>query len=189
MSITIDDQPLAAGEFKCVGDVLEHVRERDKSRLIVKVLLDGAVPDFTGLNEQDLKSRTLYVETADRKTLASDALAEAQGILDAADDSRQQAIEELSAGRAKESMPFLNQWLGTWRQAQKALMESAWVVGVDVDKLGISNLVGELASQLRQIKTSLESKDYVTLSDILNYEAPGSMERWRHALQCVASQI
>jgi hypothetical protein len=189
MSIIIDDEPVAESQFKCVGDVLEHVRGRDKARLIVRVLLDGAVPQARELGQHALGQRTLYVETADRKQLAGGALREAEEILDAADTFRQQAIDELSAGKVQESMPALNQWLASWKQSQTALVESAWAVGVDLETLGIQELVAELANQLRQIKTALESKDYVTLADILNYEAPASMERWREALGTVAGRI
>jgi hypothetical protein len=189
MSITIDDQPLGESQFKCVGDVLEHVRGRDKDRLIVRVLLDGAVPGAAEIGQRKLGESTLYVETANRRELVGDALREAEEILDGADSFRQQAIDELSAGKIQDSMLPLNQWLASWRQSQTALVESAWAVGVNLETLGIQDLVGQLANQLRQIKTALESKDYVTLADILNYEAPASMERWREALGAVVSQI
>lgn len=191
MAIIIDDQPIETEvwRFKSVGDVLEHVRTRDRGRMIVKVLLDGVVPGMAQLGQQELEGRTLFVETADRKELASDALREAGEILDNSDSARQQAIEELSAGRSQEAMPVLNQWLASWRQAQQALVESASAVGINLENLGIEQLVADLATQLRQIITALESKDYVTLTDILNYEAPTSMERWREALAAVSARI
>lgn len=189
MSITIDDQPLAAGEFQSVGDVLEHVRRQDRGRLIVKVLLDGVVPAAEQLGEQRLMDRTLYVETADRRALAADALREAGAILDSADAYRMDAIEQLSAGRVQEAMGPLNQWLLGWQQVKKAIVESAWAVGANIEKLGISRQIAELADQLRQIITAVQNKDYVTLGDILNYEAPASMEKWREALGLVKEKI
>jgi hypothetical protein len=191
MSIIIDDSPLeqADSEFKCVGDILEHVRRRDRERMIVRILLDGMAPTLSDLNQQELGSRTLYVETADRQQLVRDALNETEQILDASDASRQQAIDALSAGTAQEAMQPLNQWLNSWRQAQQALVESARAVGLDLETLNLQQLIADLASQLRQIKTALESRDYVTLSDILNYEATASMDQWRQALAAVAERI
>ncbi|HWB55278.1 MAG TPA: hypothetical protein VG722_13835 [Tepidisphaeraceae bacterium] len=191
MSIIIDDQPLeqTTDQFQNVGDVLEHVRRRDHGRMIVRVLLDGVAPSLADLNQQTLGERTLYVETADRKQLVADALGEAAQILDSSEEFRQQAIDALSAGDSETAMQPLNQWLSTWRQTQKAIVESAQAIGINLETLNIQQLVADLANQLRQIKTALESHDYVTLSDILNYEAPASMDQWRQALSAVAERV
>ena len=55
--------------------------------MIVKVLLDWRrkVPAMTQLGQQELTGRTLFVETANRRELASDVLREARRILDNSD--------------------------------------------------------------------------------------------------------
>ena len=43
----------------------------------------------------------------------------------------------------------------------------------------------EFSEQLRQIKAALEDRDFVTLADILGFEATQTSARWQEALAAV----
>ena len=53
----------------------------------------------------------------------------------------------------------------------------------------LAELVAEFAGQLRQIKGALESRDFVTLADILAYEMNETSARWGAAVAALRDSI
>lgn len=189
MPIIIDDEQLDNSDppAPTIGQVLEQIKRNQPNRLVVQVLIDGEEPELPAQWNQPVSQRTMFVHTADRRQLATDALASASRILEDSDAHRLHAIENLSAGDSQQAMQPLAQWFASWQQVPKAVLQSAQAVGLALDQNSnqqspISKLIADLAIQLRQIQTALQSKDYVTLSDILNYEAPEHLDQWRQII-------
>jgi hypothetical protein len=53
----------------------------------------------------------------------------------------------------------------------------------------LTELLQDFTNQLRQIKTALEHRDFVTLTDILTYEATETSNQWRDALSALRGTI
>src|SRR5687768_13030329 len=88
MSVTVDQQPLPADRLglKTVGQVLKHLR-RD-NRLVVHVLIDGKEPDLQRLKaiqRTPIANHTVFIETADPRTMAGQVLDEVESQLGEAD--------------------------------------------------------------------------------------------------------
>jgi hypothetical protein len=60
---------------------------------------------------------------------------------------------------------------------------------VRVNDQPLSGLLDGFGQQLRQIKTSLENRDFVTLADILTYEANETSAKWRSAFDSLREII
>lgn len=190
MSVTIDRRPLAAEELglNTVGEVLNHVRK--DNRLVVQVLLDGRTPDLnhiSALRGSPLGGHTLYIETAEPSEMAMEVLDEAHTQLAEADALKSQACDLLQRNQPSEAMQKLSGCFTRWQHAQDAVLKTAQLLRVDitlmqVEKGPLVGLLGEFARQLRRIKSALETRDFVTLSDILTYEIDEAASPWRQTI-------
>ena len=138
MSVTVDHQPLAAEKLglRTLGQVLAHVK-RD-NRLVVHVLLDGEEPDpsrLTALKQLPLNDHTLFIETAEPRRLALDALNEVEEQLAEADRLKRDAVSLLQSGAASRAMEKLSGCFSTWQHAQESIQKTAQLLRVDLSRI------------------------------------------------------
>lgn len=193
MSVTIDDSPIAADQlgFTTVGQVLSHVARAN--RLVVNVLIDGQEPDLdqmTTVRAVPLTGRTLYVETADPREMATTVLTEVTSHLAEADTYRNEAVEALAANQQPRAMQKLNACFGIWNHAHQSVVQTAQLLRIDLRQTyvsgeSIAEMLANFASQLRAIKGALESRDFVSLSDTLAYEMGETSDRWTGAIAAI----
>ena len=197
MSVTVDQEPLAVEKmgFRTVGEVLAHLR-RD-NRLVTNLLIDGREPDLNRIGtvrQAPLTGHTVYIETAEPRQMALDVLAEVESHLAEADRLKADAVDLLQRNQPVKAMEKLSGCFTTWHTAQESVRKISQLLGIDLETvrvsgLSLSTLMQEFAAQLRQIKASLEQRDFVTLSDILTYEATETSTQWRLALAAIRDVI
>jgi hypothetical protein len=197
MSVTVDRQPLAAQQMglQTLGQLLAHLQK--ENRLVVHVLVDGQEPDLSEmgrLRRIPLDGHTLFVETADPRDLAFQALAEVEAQLDEADRLRAQASDLILAGQHQPAMAKLSGCFATWQAAPESVLKTAQILRVDLEQVRVEGKpladgVRLFAEQLRHIKEALENRDFVQLNDILTYEAPETTAHWRAAIQALRDAV
>jgi len=197
MSVTVDDEPLATEKMGLltVGEVLSHLRK--DNRLITTLLIDGHQPDLDriGLIRQSpLSGHMVYIETAEPRKMALDVLSEVQQQLCETDQIRLEAVELFQQNQPERAMEKLGRCFGIWQVAQESMLKIARLLRLDlqtvfVNRRPLTDVLLEFANQLRQIKTALENRDFVTLSDILTYEAPQTSHHWRDVLDAIRDVI
>lgn len=197
MSVTVDHQLLNAEAMgmHTVGQVLSHV-QRD-NRLVVNLLIDGQEPDLRALSavkRGNIAGRTIFIETAEPKRVALDALHEVEDQLSEADRLKSDAVDLLQSNNVEKAMQKLSGCFSTWQNAQESVQKTAQLLRLDlemiqVDDRSLSEVVHEFRDQLKNIKLALEARDFVTLSDILTYETPQTTERWRTAMEIMREII
>jgi hypothetical protein len=191
MPVTVDDSPLRAEELglRTVGQVLAHL-QREK-RLVVHVLIDGLEPDLRRLGDvrkSPLKDHHVFIETADPREMAMDVLKQVEAQLGEADRIKSEAAKLLQSNQNVRAMEKLSGCLTTWQHAQESLLSTARLLKIDLDQIVIggrplTELVVQFAEQLKQIRSSLENRDFVTLGDVLIYETEQTSSQWRLALE------
>lgn len=197
MSVTVDHEPLAIEKIglHTVGQVLAHVQK--DNRLVTSLLIDGQEPDLDRIGtvrQALLTGHTVFIETADPTAMALDVLSEVEDQLRETDRLRIDAADLLQRGQANRAMEKLSGCFGTWQVAQDSVLKIAQLLRIDLEALRVwgrplTDLLQEFTAQLRQIKTALEHRDFVTLSDILTYEATESNNQWREALAAMRGTI
>ena len=197
MSVTVDQEPLAAEEMglTTIGQVLAHLR-RD-NRLVTNLLIDGCEPDLNRIGtvrQAPLIGHTVYIETADPGQMALDVLSEVESQLREADRLKSDAVELLQKNQPVKAMEKLSGCFTTWHNAQESVLKVSQLMDIDLESVRVGGqtlqaLLDVFATQLRQIKSSLEQRDFVTLSDILTYEATETSAQWRLALAAVRDAI
>jgi hypothetical protein len=197
MSVTIDHLPLAVEEMglRTVGQVLAHIQK--DNRLVTSLLIDGLEPDLDRIGtvrQSLLTAHTIFIETTDSQKMAIDVLSEVEDQLAETDRLRVSAIESLQRGQASRAMEKLSGCFSTWHIAQDSVLKVAQLLRIDLEALTVwgrplTDLLQQFTAQLVQIKTALEHRDFVTLCDILTYEATETSNQWRAALTAIRSTI
>lgn len=190
MSVTIDSEPLPAEAMglKTIGDVLAHVQTQN--RLVTHVLIDGEQPDLArvpALRKRSLRGHVVYIETTEPREIALQVLNAIETQMTDAEAGRTAAIDHLGAGEPNEALKKLSGCFTTWQAAQEAIGKVSQLLRVDLDRVivdgvSLNTALQNFAEQLRTIRQSLESRDYVTLSDVLHYEIGATVKQWRDAL-------
>jgi hypothetical protein len=193
MSVTVDHELFAAEEIglQTVGQVLSHL-QRD-NRLVTNLLIDGEEPDLSvmgTIRRQLLNHHTLYIETAAPRDMALEVLYEVELQLAEAERLKVDAIELLHQNSVEKALQKLSGCFSTWQHAQESVLKTAQLLRIDLDQLHIADrtlrvMIVEFTDHLRSIKSSLENRDYVLLTDILTYESTETNERWRQALEAM----
>lgn len=197
MSVTVDDQPLAAETLglRTVGQVLSHLRS--KQRLVVHLMIDGREPDLQQMESvcaQPLAQRAVYIETVEPKRIAAEVFNSVESLLVDAETLRAQAVTHLQAGEHADALKKLGTCFTTWNSTQESIEKVARLLSIDLDQVqldesSLQSWLGEFTQQLTDIRSALEARDYVTLSDILAYEAHDTSGRWRQAIDAIRSAI
>jgi hypothetical protein len=197
MSVTVDHQLLEAEQMglRTVGQVLSHV-QRD-NRLVVNLLIDGEEPDLLQIGQVRrslLLGHTVFIETAEPQHVALEALHEVELQLAEADRLKGDAVDLIQSSAVEKAMQKLSGCFSTWQNAQESIVKTAKLLRIDlevmrVDDTSLAQMVNDFGQQLRNIKLALESRDFVSLCDILTYETTQTTDRWRMALQTMREII
>ena len=198
MPVTVDSETLHVDTLglRTVGQVLAHC-QRD-NRLVVHVLIDGQEPDLDRLGvikQTPVCDHTLWIETADPRQMALDVLEEVQAHLTEADALRGDAAELLQRNQCAPAMEKLRFCFTTWQHAQESVLKTAQLLRLDLAsirvnaRLTLTEMLTEFTDQLRSIRGALESRDFVTLGDVLLYEMTETTARWGHAIAAMRAAI
>jgi hypothetical protein len=193
MSVTVDDHPLPAEQMglQTFGQVLAHI-QRDK-RLIVHVLLDGEEPDLNQLGTlkaAPIKGHTIFIETTEPRTMALEVLDQVGEQLTEADRLTGDAVKFLRENQHLKAMEKLRGCFSTWQHAQESVIQVAQLLRIDLGRILVDGrpfvtVLGEFAQQLKLIRSALENRDFVSLTDTLVYEVSESSENWRAAIRSI----
>ena len=197
MSVTVDDQLLAAETLglDTVGQVLTHVQRPD--RLVVNLLIDGREPDLSqmaAVRRSTVIGRTVYIETAVPRQMALDVLDDVQGQLEAVDSFRSDAADLLQQDKVARAMEKLKLCLTAWQAAHESVAKTARLLRIDMDRLTVGDasaaaVLSAFTDQLRQVKQTLVDRDFVCLTDLLRYEMEGATDRWTALLGAVRAAL
>ena len=197
-AVTVDRQPLEAQALglRTVGQVLSHV-QRENHRLVVHLLIDGEEPDLADIGEvrgAPLDGHTVYIETAEPRQMALDVLGEVETQLREADRLKADCCDLLRRNDPGRAMERLSGCFSTWQMAQESVLKTAQLLRIDLAALSIDgrplcDVVGEFTVQLRELRSALESRDFVLLGDVLTYEMTQTTRHWGLALNAIRGVV
>jgi hypothetical protein len=195
MMVTVDQSRLQADELglQTVGQVLSHLKR--SNRLVVHVLIDGQEPDLTqmaAVRRAPLNGHTVFIETTDPREMARSVLSAISQQLQDADAAKADASALLQKGQTLKAMEKLSGCFTAWQHAQQSLSGTAQLMNLNLSTIfaagkPVSQLLEEFTQQLRDIKSALENRDFVSLSDILLYETADMATHWSPALAALAA--
>lgn len=202
MHVYVDDKPFAIAGLanKTLREIAQEIRQdlAPRNRMLVAIYTDGQLVSADSLDAalDSLGGRygRIDFQSAVPQTLAREVLQQARELVAESTPICQQAGEMLSAGQTARAMELLGNCFGVWSQVQESMARSVDLLGLDLSRMQIEGkqadqLLHEFADQLRTVKEALENRDYVQLSDILQYELQDVAPRWQTLLDRVVAEI
>jgi hypothetical protein len=193
MSVTVDHEDLATDSLglTTIGHVLSHL-QRD-NRLVINLLIDGQKPDLGQMGQirsAPLNGHILFIETAEPQELALEVLSEVDVQLEDGDRLKDEAVDLLQQNNPAAAMERLSGCFTIWNAARESIQKTTQLLRIDVERMEIAgrslaDLLLDFTDQLKQIKLSLEGRDFVSLCDILQYEMTQTTTHWRDAVAYV----
>jgi hypothetical protein len=183
-----------------LSELINEVRAslEAEGRMVVAIRCDGV--DITGGDfEQamvkpvrDYARIDLYTGSA--RDLVEDALDQAEGLLASSEGDRQAAIDCLGAGKTSEAVAALSRCMQVWHQVHQGIANSLAILEMDpaalkVNEVTIPDLLQTTRDRLFQVKDAIEARDYVLLSDTLQYEFDEVIGAWKATITAIRDQM
>jgi hypothetical protein len=197
MPVTVDQAPLETEQLglRTVGQVLSHLVKGN--RLVVYVSIDGKEPDLNQMPQlrgSAIADHTIKIETAEPRQMALEILQQVEAQLDEAEKFKTDAADLLQKNQTGKAMEKLTGCFTAWQNAQQSIVGTAQLMKLDLEQIQLENgklteLLHQVTGQLQSIKSALENRDFVTLSDLLIYETTQTNDQWMTALSAVRRMI
>jgi hypothetical protein len=193
VTVTVDDEPLAARELglQTVGQVLSHLRT--EKRLVVQILIDGSEPEVSELGAisgTKLDGHCIFIETANPRQLAAEVLDEIESQLLQSQTLKRVVADLLQTNQVPKAMENLGGCLSSWQNVRESLSKIVELLRLDLTEITVGRstataVMGNFSEKLRQIKQALEQRDYVLLGDVLMYEMADTDKQLLAAIDAV----
>ncbi|MEM7625407.1 MAG: hypothetical protein AAF333_07255 [Planctomycetota bacterium] len=204
MQVYLDEQPIEL-PGPSLGTLLDAARRRladdaeggSGGRVVVEVAVDGhklGEDQITARADEDLGDLEVRLVTADPKQLAVDTLEQVRGRLGEAQELQQEAADLLQQDQTQPALQKVGESIEAWLQVQQAVLQSAVLLSIDLDKLDIDGqpahaLTAQALERLEDIKAFIQANDTVALADALQYEWPETTTQWHRLIDEVVAAI
>jgi len=201
MRVTLDGEPVAheAQSGETLSALLAAIASRQASdRRLVSVRVNGQL-----LQDEELSRRlaqpvagddTIELGSADARGVVADALREAALHLSESQLARDDLVDLLTSGRMSEAAPRLAEALACWQVCQRTLVEASAFLGRDLtswahEDRALGERLRGLADKLRELRDAVEARDWVLVTDLVQYEMSDLASAWRGALTSLADTL
>lgn len=175
--------------------------EGSGERLIVRVVVDGqpVLPaDLELMMGKDVSDAELEFETMAQSDVMGVVLQDAAEKLREIAEQQRAAAEAFQADEAGAAFEKLGAAVSGWIEVSSAVTQSATLAGVELDSLTAeadgethtaAELAQELAAQLGEVKSTLETRDISGLADVVGYEWAPLTERWIGVVEALSARV
>ncbi len=199
MRVLLDDEQLEVNEPTVAAALTAGVeRAGERGRVIIEVLVNDRVLNDEELAEpsdQLMVGSCIELKSASPGFVVVQAMHDSIAYLERVRSVQVQASELIQSGQLSESVEQMGQIVGIWQTVQVAASESIQLLefdltSVQVDESGTAanEVLAELTDKLAQLKQGLISKDWSSVSDILEYDLDEQIDRFSGVLGAIAKQ-
>lgn len=197
MRVLLDDSPIEV-EPATIERAFEVGREEAdaRGRIVIEVLGDGLSIDQAMIENPPADSggfAELKLVTADPGVFVSVTLTDSAAVLDEAARAQRAVADELLAGRVEGALEPMQAALSAWAVVRDVVDKSAAILGMDTGEIDVGGVSGSaiidgLADRLGEIRRALGEQDHSALADVMAYDMPEQVERWRGLLTEMATR-
>ena len=202
MNVFIDDQPYA-GRIE-TDTTLEQLSETIRGRELpgdrMVIAIQGNGQDLVAqeldeaLHRPAIEYERLDFLTESTTTVAIEALETAEQMFAESAEVRSQTATLFTEGQIDEALQLLGPCITTWQRAFEAIAQVLTLTGLGLDDIEaqgvlLTAMVESWTDQLRQIKEAFESKDFVLIADLLEYEFGPTTDRWSAYISSIGETI
>ncbi len=203
MAVILDKKsltlPARLTEHATIGDVLEWAVERlETGRVLVRIDVNGRTLEGEALSSARADSldgsTNLTLLSADRRELSLTMLGKLAALIEWLAPQHKDVAGMFERGETQRGLERLGGLLSAWQQIQGAYGNLARLQSITLKELPVHEVNGEtvlneFCGQLGEIETALRSRDFVLLSDILQYEMDGAIANWMGLLEATLGVV
>ncbi len=198
MKLLLDEQPCQCE----VGTIGEAIAEgatiaQERGRMVVEVLVDGIVWDddaFADPTQSEGVADEVHLISADRVEMVVGVMNDAVSTLDQIEAQQTDAANLIDAGDESGAMRTISEAISMWSAIHQAIHLTGEVVPLRLDEpidgLGpAGTIMNELTQSLSSLKDSIVRHDFVVVGDVLRYEMPNVLTRWRDLIRGLRERV
>lgn len=194
MQAFLDDHPLSTDRPTLAAALRAASHEAKRhGRIVVEVFVDGqqAADDLLERPPDEPMSGEVRLVSVDPRSLVRETLQDCVQALETANQEQLRCAEFIQSGRTEDALSPLSHAVETWQAVRDALERgSALLLGsASLDASLLGNLLEALAVRLEEIRSALAREDWSALADVLAYDMPEQVERWKSALGELADRL
>ncbi len=191
MQILLDEVPCELDAATVAEAVLAAAAlARSQGRLIVDVSVDGTrwTEDSSA---PSAPASIVALTSAQPSVLVRETFAQAADALAEADSLQRAAAESLQSDRGLAAMDMLAGAMAIWEGVREAIVNGSAIGGLDLaaQGSGLDAAVALLHGRLDALRGALHHGDLVAVADLLLYEFPEVVARWRVLLGDLRQQV
>lgn len=182
MKLLLDGQPVEVRESNPtpLRTVIERISEEIRpSRVISEIFLDGKL--MGGWDDPEITSRTvaqcrsLELISEEPRALAHKVLYEIGSYMPRIQEALVSTSASIQSGKEEEGLHLLHEISSTWAELFQGLQNALIVTGLDSSQVTVEGktfieINEELHQLLEQVSDLVEGRQFLELSDILEYE-------------------
>ena len=186
---------------RTLNEVLETVRRANarSDKAILALVCDGEeIVAEDRLTESLLRPASSFqridIATGSPRSMIVQAVNAALATLDDSEEDRRQAVRHFGQGKQGEAGPLLGSCLRQWHQVNETIAKSLGLLRVMDESMALTlatlaEVLEPVSGKLGEIRSAVQSQDYVALADILEYEFDDVIASWRSVLQSVLDAV
>lgn len=199
MQILVDDIPYHAcgPRSQTVQDLANEICGQESGadgRLVIALSADGrnvSADQLTDVLARPMCDfQTIAMQTVTVREQIEATLQQGLEVLTDAHETRVEAADALNQGQHQTALAGIQRLLEVFRQVQQTALLAAQLLGIDLEQLrlpgaSITEVLQGMKDQLGELKSGMESQDFVLVSDLLRYQLGESLDAWRSILECL----
>lgn len=195
MNIWIDEHQIT--DAPDLDTALEQARVHAESqgRLIVDILVDGE-PATDAFFDEDSASlppiNELRFTTANTTDMVNETLQTTVESIELLKADQAAGVQQLREGNIADSMESMRAIMEGWQAIRDIVDQIAQITNIDIfklqagDKTG-SELVESLSKSLAEVRETLNTEDWSSLGDIIEYDLTELADQWSTLLEAMKS--
>ncbi|MCK4660011.1 MAG: hypothetical protein KAV82_10865 [Phycisphaerae bacterium] len=196
MRVYLDEKGFetALSPANTVWELLEEVRGSlcGTNRLVMEIHADGrdiTASDYTQVLEKAVDSFERYdFTTGEPRQVVCDALTDCMSLLDASDAKRSETIDLFTKGEGDKGAEMLGECCRAWQKVHEGIRDAMGLLklgpaDITIEGEAFAETLNNVRDQFGQIREALQARDFVLISDVLQYEFDPIIDNWRTTIE------
>lgn len=193
MHIWIDNTQL--NDAPDINEALENARLHAESagRLIIDILVDGqpAPDELYGETPETLGPiQELRFTTADTQSMVNESIETAIDSIELLKADQVQGAQQIRSGELGDAMESLRAILEGWQAIRDMVDQITQITNLDIQSVQVGNeqgseIVQSLSTALAEVRETLQSEDWSSLGDVIEYDLEELATKWSALLSAL----
>ncbi len=187
MRVYIDDTQLDNADNVEHAIDLARAHIEDQPRLIIDILADGEPATQEHLENPGAVIGEIRFTTTETGAFLTETVHTAKDSLKLLHDDQSTCADQLRKGELESAMQTLGAIMDTWQAVRDVIAQVAHLAEIEIGTLQIDDQTGAeltkgLSDALTEVRESLQTQDWATLGDVVEYDLQTHATRWSKLL-------